>query len=112
MQSQNDKTLTSINQGVVSGIPAAVDQGFSSCICFGFCFTGSVQHMESRNNSIKYEEILGENIRKPKLEHHWTFKQDNGSKHILLFILARTSFFKEINILNRFFFFFSGKIKI
>ena len=53
--------------------------------CFASSGTGKLYRVEGKMNSIKYQEILGENVmpsvRKLKLGRHWTFQQDNDPKH-------------------------------
>ena len=53
--------------------------------CFASSGTGNLQRVEGKMDSIKYQEILGENVtpsvRKLKLGCHWTFQQDNDPKH-------------------------------
>ena len=53
--------------------------------CFASSGTGNLHRVEGKMDSIKYQEILGENVtpslRKLKLGCHWTFQQDNDPKH-------------------------------
>ena len=53
--------------------------------CFASSGTGNLQRVEGKMDSIKYQEILGENVmpsvRKLKLGCYWTFQQDNDPKH-------------------------------
>ncbi|XP_062279112.1 meprin A subunit beta-like [Scomber scombrus] len=53
--------------------------------CFASSGTGNLQRVEGKMDSIKYQEILGENVmpsvRKLKLGRHWTFQQDNDPKY-------------------------------
>ena len=53
--------------------------------CFSSSGTGKLYRIEGKMNSIKYQEILAENVmpsvRKLKLWRHWTFQQDNDPKH-------------------------------
>lgn len=47
--------------------------------CFASSGTGNLQCLDGKMDSIKYQEILGENItpslRKMKFHCHWTFQQ-------------------------------------
>ena len=53
--------------------------------CFESSGTGNLQRVDGIMNSIKYQEILQQNVMqsvlKLKLGRHWTFQQDNDPKH-------------------------------
>ncbi len=53
--------------------------------CFASSGTGNLRCVEGKMDSIKHQEILGENVmesvRKLKFGRHWTFQQDNDPKH-------------------------------
>jgi len=53
--------------------------------CFASSGTGNLQRVEGKMDSLKYQEIQGENVmqsvRKLKLGRNWTFQQDNDPKH-------------------------------
>ena len=50
--------------------------------CFISSGTGSPQRVEGEMDSLKYQEILGENVMwKLKLGCHWTLQLDNDPKH-------------------------------
>ena len=53
--------------------------------CFASSGTGNLQGVDGIMNSIKYQEILQQNVvpsvLKLKLGRHWTFQQDNDPKH-------------------------------
>jgi len=55
------------------------------CGYFVSSSTGNLHRVEGKMDSLKCQEILGENVmpsvRKPKLGCHWTFQQDNDPKH-------------------------------
>jgi len=55
------------------------------CGCSASSSTGNDQRMEGKMDSLKYQEILGENItpsvRKLRLGQNWTLQQDNHPKH-------------------------------
>jgi len=54
--------------------------------CFASPGSENLQHVESKMDSLKYQEILEENVmpsvRKLKLGHHWTFQQDNETIYL------------------------------
>ena len=53
--------------------------------CFASSGTGNLQRVDGVMNSIKYQEILQQNVMpsvlKLKVGRHWTFQQDNDPKH-------------------------------
>ena len=53
--------------------------------CFESSGTGNLQRVDGIMNSIKYQEILQQNVIQSvimlKRWHHWTFQQDNDPKH-------------------------------
>ena len=56
--------------------------------CFASSGTGNLQRVEGKMDSLKYQEILGENmlsVRKLKLGCHWTFQQGQSSQAYLKF---------------------------
>lgn len=48
--------------------------------CFASSSTGNLQHVEGKVDSVKYQEILPENLMPSvrKLGHHWTFQRENA----------------------------------
>ncbi len=55
--------------------------------CFASSGTGNLQPVEGKMDSIKYQELLGENImpsvRMLRLGRNWIFQQDNGPDSLI-----------------------------